>query len=142
MKQLRITLWVTAVVQIWFGALFALAPGEAAGLLGVPHEPRWVDWIFVMMGARFLGYGLGMVAAARDPERHVIWINTMIGIQLLDWSSTLLALTTGGLGLRNVSSAALLPPLIVGALVWWHPRRLKRMSQTPSSDERQPVGTR
>ena len=56
------------VVQFLFGLLFTLAPTAAGALLGLtPATPAWVAWLFVMMGARFLGYGFGMFVAARDP---------------------------------------------------------------------------
>ena len=109
MRPLRITLRTIAVVQAGFGVLFLVAPTTAPTLLALPvAEPGWVDWLFAMMGARFLGYAVGMWAAARDPQRHLLWIDT----------------------LRNVTSAAFLPPLFVAALLWWHPRRLARRAQT------------
>jgi hypothetical protein len=131
MRPLRITLRTIAVVQASFGVLFLVAPTSAPTLLALPvAEPGWVDWLFAMMGVRFLGYAVGMWAAARDPQRHQLWIDTMIGIQVLDWIATLAVLATGALTLRNVTSAAFFPPLFVAALLWWHPRRLARRAQT------------
>ena len=43
----------------------------------------------------------------------------MIIVQALDWASTLTFLVAGQVTLRNVTSAAVLPPLIIVALVWW-----------------------
>ena len=124
MNRLRFALRATGVVQLFFGSLFVIAPGLTADVLQTrTTEPGWVDWLFVMMGARFIGYGLGMFVAARDPRRHLAWIDTMIVVQALDWASTLGFLLAGDVTLRNVTSAAVLPPLIIAALVWWHPRR-------------------
>jgi hypothetical protein len=127
MRPLRLSLRVIAVVQAFFGLLFLAAPAAAPDLLGLAdRQPAWVDWLFAMMAARFLGYAVGMWLAARDPRRHVAWIDTMIGIQVLDWLATLAFLASGELALRNVTSAAFLPPLFIAALVWWHPRRARR----------------
>jgi hypothetical protein len=124
MNRLRFALRATGVVQLFFGGLFVVAPGLTASVLQTrTTEPGWVDWLFVMMGARFIGYGVGMFVAARDPRRHVAWINTMIAVQALDWASTLGFLLIGDVTLRNVTSAAVLPPLIMAALAWWHPGR-------------------
>jgi len=129
MGKLSTALRATGVVQLGFGALFVLDPGVSWSFLHVSQaEPRWVDWLFVMMGARFLGYAAGMFVAARDPGRHLAWINTMIAVQAVDWAATLGFLIAGGLSLRNVSTAAVLPPLIMAALVWWHPRRTRTTS--------------
>ena len=125
MRSLRFTLRFIAIVQIFFGVLFTFAPATAGGLLGLePAAPGWVNWFFVMMGARFLGYGVGMLVAARDPISHQSWINTMIGIQVIDWVATVGYLLAGELPLRSVASALILPVVFVGALAWWHPRRL------------------
>ncbi len=125
MRGLRITLRFIGVVQLFFGVLFTFAPTVAGGLLGfAPDAPAWAAWLFVMMGARFLGYGAGMLVAARDPQRNESWINTMIGIQVIDWVSTMGFLLAGDLPITSVLSAVVLPVVFVSALLWWHPRRL------------------
>ena len=125
MRALRVTLRFIGVVQLFFGVLFTFAPTVAGGLLGfAPAAPAWAAWLFVMMGARFLGYGVGMLVAARDPQRHETWINTMIGIQVIDWVSTMAFLIAGDLPITSVLSAVVLPVVFVSALLWWHPRRL------------------
>lgn len=83
-----------------------------------------MHWLFAMMGARFLGYAYGMAVAARDPEGAVPWIDSMIAIQAVDWVATVLALSTGDVGLRQVSTAAFVPLVFIVVLVRFHPRRL------------------
>jgi hypothetical protein len=127
MSPLAAVLRVIGVVQLFFGALFVLAPeraGEVLGLGGPP--PGWVAWLLVMLGARFLGFALGMFLAARDPEGHVGWIDAMVLVQVLDWIGTVVFLARGDIPLPNVASAVLLPVLFVAALLWWHPRRAAR----------------
>ncbi|MEZ5115605.1 MAG: hypothetical protein R2737_04975 [Candidatus Nanopelagicales bacterium] len=124
MSPLRLSLRTIAVVQAFFGVLFLVAPAAAPNLLGLTEQqPGWVNWLFAMMAARFLGYAVGLWLAAGNPQRHLSWINTMIGIQALDWLATLAFLASGELALRNVTTAAVLPPLFIAALIWWHPRR-------------------
>lgn len=126
MSRLRFMLRFIGVVQLFFGVLFTLAPARAGALLGLEPSATadWVQWLFVMMGARFLGYGIGMLVAARDPLRHQTWINTMIGIQVIDWVATVGYLIAGDLPLVRVASALILPVVFVTGLLWWHPRRL------------------
>lgn len=76
-----------------------------------------------MMGGRFRGYAFGMFVAAGDPEGNRSWIDSMIVVQALDWIGTLGYLIAGDVSLRNVTTAAFLPPLFVAALLWCHPRR-------------------
>ncbi len=125
MRPLRITLIVIGVFQLMLGALFLAAPGPVADLLGLrPAAPGWVDWLFAMMAARFLGYAVGMFAAARAPEPSVLWIDTMIGIQAIDWLATIGYLIAGEVTFAQVSTASFMPVVFVGALLWFHPRRL------------------
>ena len=137
MRQLRFTLRFIGVVQAGFGLLFVLAPSTVAPMLHLhPRQPAWVDWLFVMMGARFLGYAVGMFIAARDPMHHRSWIDTMIFVQVLDWLGTLAYLVAGDVSLRNVTTAAILPPLFIAALLYWHPRRLDQGSVSSGDPSR------
>ena len=121
---MRVLLRFIGVVQLFFGLLFTFAPGVAGGILGLGSDaPGWAYWLFVMMGARFLGYGVGMLVAAREPAAHVAWINTMIAIQVIDFIGTVIFLVAGDLPLVRVASALVLPVVFVAGLVWWHPRR-------------------
>ncbi|MEP7055829.1 MAG: hypothetical protein ABI912_11330 [Actinomycetota bacterium] len=122
MRRLRNTLIVIGIFQFFFGALFLLAPGPTASLLKLePAAPSWANWLFAMMGARFVGYGFGMLAASRDPVGNVAWIDTMIGIQAVDWLATLGYLVAGELSLSQVTTAAIAPPLFIAALLIFHP---------------------
>jgi hypothetical protein len=124
MRPLRICLYVIGVSQFLLGVGFLLVPGAIEGLFNLgPAAPPWADWLVAMLGARFLGYSAGMVIAARRPARQLAWINTMIGIQVVDWVATLGFLISGELRLAQVGVAAVLPVLFVAALLWWHPRR-------------------
>ena len=124
MRALRATLITVGVFQLVFGVVFLAAPRATASLLGLtPAAPAWVNWLLAMMAARFLGYAYGMFIAARDPQRHRAWIDTMIVIQAVDWTATLAYLITGDLTLRQVTTASFMPALFIAALLRYRPRR-------------------
>ena len=132
MRNLRTSLIVVGIFQFFFGILFLAAPVASASLFKLdPAAPAWANWLFAMMGVRFLGYGYGMFAAARDPLGRVAWIDTMIVIQAVDWLATLGYLIAGDLTLGQVTTAAIAPPLFIAALLIWHPRRT-RSALSPS----------
>lgn len=122
-RPLRITLYTIAFFQFALGAAFLAAPVGMARLLGLPTAPGWTNWLFAMMAARFLGYGIGMVVAARDPRRHRLWIDTMIMIQGVDWLATVIHVAQGDVTLRQVTTAAVLPVVFILALFVLRPRR-------------------
>lgn len=114
-----------AVVQWFLGIGFLLAPAGLATLLGLALAPTWTAWLFAMMAARFLGFGYGMWLAARDPRRHVHWINAMLVIQAIDWLATLYYLAAGAVTLGQVTTAAFLPVVFIVVLLANHPWRAR-----------------
>jgi len=123
-RWVRPTLLTIAAFQFFLGAAFLVAPGRTADLLDLPDAPGWTAWMFGMMGARFIGYGVGMVAAAGRPSEHRLWIDTMIAIQAVDWVVTMIHLANGDVLLRQVTTAAVVPVLFVGLLLAGRPRRV------------------
>jgi hypothetical protein len=89
-----------------------------ASLLGLTATPGWVNWMFGMMAARFLGYGYGILVTARNPVSNLPWLRSMIAIQLLDWGVTVKYLLVGTVTLAQVSTASFLP-LVFVVLLWW-----------------------
>jgi hypothetical protein len=122
MRPLRITLIIIGVVQMFFGLPFVVAPGLYSVILHLSSAPSWTTWFFVMSGARFLAMGYGMFLAARDPIKHVAWINAMIGVQALDWLGTMYCLMIGAITLAQATDAPYLPILFISALLIWYPR--------------------
>ncbi len=114
-----------AVVQLLLGVGFLLAPAGLAALLGLAPAPTWTAWLFAMMAARFLGFGYGMLLAARDPLRYVHWINAMLVIQAIDWLATVYYLAAGAVTLVQVTTAAFLPAVFIVLLLANHPWRMR-----------------
>jgi hypothetical protein len=142
MRALRVTLITIGFFQLVLGVLFLAAPRATASLLGLtPAAPGWVNWLFAMMAARFLGYAYGMFAAARDPERHTTWIDTMIVIQVIDWTATLVFLAAGEVSLRNVTTASFVPALFIAALLRFRPRRVPAAEPPAAVTTRMPAPT-
>lgn len=122
-RPLRVTLVFIGVVQLVLGAAFALAPARFGAMLGLPETPTWVYWMFCMFSARALGFAYGMFLAARDPARHIHWIQAMIGVQAIDWLATMYFVLSGVVTLAQVSTASFLPIIFIGMLVVFYPRQ-------------------
>ncbi|MBI3776666.1 MAG: hypothetical protein HY273_14185 [Gammaproteobacteria bacterium] len=129
-KLLSFTLWFIAVVQIVLGLAFLFAPDATGRLLGLAPAPDWTRWMFGMMAARFLGFGYGMLLAARDPYGSVPWIKAMIGIQTIDWVVTLYYVSAGAVTLTQVSTASFLPVMFIMVLLSNFPQQNKAGAAT------------
>lgn len=122
-KPLRIALVFIGIVQVVLGVVFAFAPAGFGAMMDLAQAPAWTYWMFGMFSARAWGFAYGMFLAARDPERHIAWIQAMIGVQIVDWLGTMYFVLTGVLTLAQVSSASFLPLIFIGMLVVFYPRQ-------------------
>jgi hypothetical protein len=122
-RLLQITLIVIGIAQIFFGAVFIFAPAKFSGMLDLPETPQWAYWMFGMFSARAFGFAYGMFLAARDPMKHVHWIQAMIGVQLIDWLATMYFVLDGAVTLAQVTSASYLPLIFIAMLVIFYPRQ-------------------
>ncbi|OBH11971.1 hypothetical protein [Mycobacterium sp. E1747] len=119
MRIERALLAVIGIIQIICGASYLARPGAVAATLGAASAaPPWVAFVLATAGARFIGYGIGMLAAAKDPPRYRLWITTMLGIQSVDLVATLIYVANGILPARHILPGAALPLLWVGLLGW------------------------
>lgn len=114
--MLKRVITIIAVVQIVLGVIL-LVPDLPETALRLESAPGWVNWLLAMAAARSLGFGYGMLVAARSPERHLPWIRAMIGVQAIDWIGTIAYLVTGTVTLAQVSTAAFLPVIFIVVLV-------------------------
>lgn len=116
-RLFKFVIAVIAVIQVFLGVAMIVAPGPFAEFSGLPEAPEWTGWLFAMFGARCLGYAVGLFAALRDPVAHRLWLQTMLGIQAIDWIATVAYLVGGSVTLSQVTTAAFLPVLFVVALL-------------------------
>lgn len=122
-RILRITLGVIALFQVFFGAVFLVAPSAIIAAFGLEPVPAWAPWIFALFSARAFGFAVGMIVAMRDPRRHAAWIWTMVGVQAIDWMATVAFIASGALTIAQASTAAFMPIVFIVALLLTMPRR-------------------
>ena len=125
-RLLRATLIFIALVQFLLGAAFLLSPHAAVHALGLSATPEWTNWLFGQMGARFIGFGVGMLVAAWNFAQAAPWIWTMIFVQAADWIVTLKYLLAGSVSLPQVSTAPYFPVLFIVLLLIAMPRTAKK----------------
>ncbi len=134
-RPLRITLVFIGVVQLVLGVIFVLAPTQFSAMAGLAKGATWEYWMFGMFGARALGFAYGMFLAARDPDRHVHWIQAMIGVQAIDWLVTMYFVLTGTVTLAQVSTASFLPLIFIAMLVIFYPRQQATAQTAPAQSQ-------
>ena len=84
MYKLSWLLRVIALLQLLLGIGYLFAPRLMMSAMG--HSLPAGDLLYPlgMLAARFIVYGLILFIVARSPADHVLWIDGMIMIQLID----------------------------------------------------------
>ena len=122
MNKLKILLRLIGLVQLILGVGFLVAPSPFLVLMGLSVPMPDNNYMFGMLAARFLAYGVGMFAIARAPEENRFWINNMILIQVIDLAAGLYYSLTGVVNIAN----AIFPmfnAMVFIVLLWlWRPK--------------------
>ncbi|WP_290781203.1 hypothetical protein [Hoeflea sp.] len=127
--QLKTLLFIVAASQLVLGALTLLAPGPFFAWMGLSVPPVDNQYMLGMLAARFIAYGLGMVALARAENPDPFWIRNMVLIQAIDFGAGLFYIATGVIGLE-VAAFPMLNAAIFGMLLWlWTPRSTSMRAQ-------------
>jgi hypothetical protein len=85
MKKLKIVLYVVGFIQIVLGIMALFFPSffieTVMELSSINNDTAYP---MAMFASRLLVFGVGMFIVAKNPIKHVLLINGMIAIQLLD----------------------------------------------------------
>ena len=133
MKVLQYTLRFIGLVQIVLGLIFLFVPNQFASAIGLEIPPAWVLWMFGDMGARFLGFGIGMFVAANDPVNNRSWIVIMAFIQVIDWIYAIYHLTVGSITISQAATAPVFPIFFVG-IISFYLLRTTTIKELPGGD--------
>ncbi len=122
MNKLKTLLRLIGIVQLILGIGFLVAPSAFLVLMGLSASVPDNNYMFGMLAARFLAYGVGMFAIARAPEENRFWINNMILIQVIDLAAGLFYTFTGVVNWMNVVFPMFNATVFIVLLWLWRPR--------------------
>ena len=122
MKKLQGLLILIGIVQLVLGALFLFAPQWIMGMMGLTVPPADSGYMFGMLAARFIAFGLGMFWCARAPEENVFWINNMILIQIIDLAAGIYYTATGVVAISSSAFPMFNATLFIILLTMWRPK--------------------
>jgi hypothetical protein len=74
LKALKVTLVVFGVVEILFGLGFTFFMPEMGAMLGFGEGPDWLPYVGALLGLTLIAVSIFLIAAARDPLRHIWWV--------------------------------------------------------------------
>ena len=95
MKYFRILCYVIAASQFALGALYLFVPQSFVAWQGLSAVGTDINYPLAMLAGRFIVYGAGMIAIARDPAGNRFWAYGMAAIQGIDLGAGIFYTATG-----------------------------------------------
>jgi hypothetical protein len=123
--KLKVLLRVIGVVQLVLGLLYLFIPTRFLVMQGLSTSGADIAYPLGMLAARFIAYGGGMLFIAREPEKHLFWINNMILIQALDLAVGIFYTATGIVGLSHSAFPMFNAALFIILLTLWRPKTVE-----------------
>ena len=84
MHKLSWLLRIIALLQLLLGFGYLFAPRLMMSAMGHSIPAEDLLYPLGMLAARFIVYGLILFIVARSPADHILWIDGMIMVQLID----------------------------------------------------------
>jgi hypothetical protein len=122
MRGLRMVLVLDAAVLLLLGAALIAAPELAATAFGLEGLPVGVHYLVGTWGCALLTMGIGYVAAAQNPVRHVVWVQVGIARGVLECLVGLWYVMQGVVTLRQAGPGIVVAALMAVAYTVLHPR--------------------
>lgn len=119
---LRNLLLLDAAVLFSLGALLILLPRQVEAAFQFRDLPQGVNYIIGLWGCVLLTLALGYFVAARDPTRHVAWVQVGIARGALECVVGLTYLARGIVTFSQAGFGIVIAALITLAYVVLYPR--------------------
>ena len=77
-KALKVTMIIFAVVEIILGLGFLFFGPQMSEMFGFEEGPDYIQYIGALLGVTLIVISIFLIAAARDPLRHIYWVKFAI----------------------------------------------------------------
>jgi len=120
---LRVVLIVFALIGIVAGLANIIMPAQVAEMYGFGTIADNMRWIMALGGAGFIAAGIWVIAASRDPIRHIYWVKFEITKGLLLVVVTAYAIMRGYVTFGQVGAMLILFAVFSTLLLVFYPWR-------------------
>jgi energy-converting hydrogenase Eha subunit C len=122
-KGLKVVMIVWGVVGALFGLGFVFAPEQLCSILGYEKGPAYVPYLMALVGiACFVG-SLFVIIAARDPLKHIMWVQLAIVWSLLNGIAGLYFIVKGNVNFSQAGMGPIMDVVFIVAFLIFYPWR-------------------
>ena len=110
-KALKVAMIAWSVIAILVGLAYIFIPKQLGQMGNFEKGPAWVKYILALLGICYIAAGAFVIRAARDPLKHIMWVQFAIAVAIL---TVVVAASSMGRGLVTFSQEGM--PLIFNAV--------------------------
>jgi hypothetical protein len=125
-RGLKIALIVYGVLGIIFGLAFIFVPYELGQLLGYEGGPDYVPHFLALLGGCYIAASVFIIAAARDPLRHISWVKFAILLSALLLVTELYSIAQGYVDFGQAGMGIIIDGVFAVAFLALYPWRAAR----------------
>ena len=126
LKALKVTMIVYGVIGILFGLAYIFVPRQLGAIFGFEQGPEYVSAFLATLGVSFIAPCVFLIAAARDPLRHIYWVKFAILFAILMAVIELYSVIRGYLDFGQAGMGIILHAVFAAAFLVFYPWRAAR----------------
>ena len=125
-RPLKVTMIVWGILGILFGLAFIFIPRQLGDMFGFEHGPASTLYLLGLLGTGMIAPSVFLIAAARDPLRHIYWVKFAILGCLLSLAIALYSLVQGFVNFSQVGMDIIMFAVFAAAFLIFYPWRAAR----------------
>jgi hypothetical protein len=123
---LKVVMIVYGVILILGGLADIVIPDQVAEMYGLGECPGYVKWMAAGMGTILIAAGVWLIAAGRDPLRHIYWVKFVITKSILTVVVTAYSTAQGYVDFSQVMGLIIVDAVFAVAFLALYPWRAAR----------------
>jgi hypothetical protein len=122
-KALKVTMIVLAVVEICFGLGFLFFMPAMGAMLDFEQGPDYIQYVGALLGVTLIVVSIFIIAAAKDPLRHIYWVKFAIWWSVAGVLAALYSMIMGYVNFGQAGMGTIWDALVAAALLIFYPWR-------------------
>ena len=128
-RGLKVALIVWAALGILLGLGLVFAPEQLGAMQGYEKGPAYVPYMLASLGGCFIAVSVFIIAAARDPLRHITWVKFAILWSILGAVIGLYSVIRGYVDFGQAGMGIILDAVFAAALLALYPYHAARSGE-------------
>ena len=122
-KALKVTMIVYGVIGILFGLAYIFIPTQLGNMFGYEQGPVYIKYMLAGLGVCIIAPSVFLIAAARDPIRHIYWVKFAILWAILTIVIALYSTIRGYVGFDKTGMEIIMNAIFLVAFLVFYPWR-------------------